>query len=176
MIEGRAIIKDLEKARQTALKLGGVFKGQYAYKDIVFLPKDKGPDLHHDCVKMRIMRKKNWDTKDVILQRKTAAWKGNAKKDTVSLWAEFDTQEEAEGFLKKRFGNKFVPGFEYSRKGWEYLIGNAKLYIENIEKLGPSIEIETEDIKDLDLFDRFGIIELLKDSVPEHIRKIFKRV
>jgi len=171
MIEGRALIEDPDKAKQTIISLGGVFRGSYDFTDIIYLPAKKQQDLHADCLKMRIYKKNNQPSKDVILVRKLARWEGHGKTDHVILREEFDTVRQAEEFLRKKYKSKYKRGFEYSRKGWEYSLGSVRLYVEDIDKLGPTMEIEADDIKGLDLFDEFKILKWLADSVPETMRK-----
>ena len=41
MIEGRAVIESIEKAKASIITLGGQFKSNYSFKDIIFVPSKK---------------------------------------------------------------------------------------------------------------------------------------
>ena len=169
MIEARAVIESIEKAKSAVESLGGELKSNYAFKDIIFIPKSGNFDLNKEFVRIRVYTKTDWPTKDVVLIKKQAEWKKQGKVDKTLLKKEFDTEQEAFDFIEKNLPD-LKKGFEYSREGWQYQLGNSRIFIEDIKGYKPTIEIEAEDKLD-NLFDKIGVLEKLKDSVPEIIRK-----
>lgn len=172
MIAGRAIIENIEKAKASVESLGGRFKSHYILKDIIFVPKKEDYDLSDDFVRVRVNIKSDWPTKRVILVRKQTEFKEPGKIDKVILKEEFDTEEEAFAFIKEKLP-EFQKGFEYEREGWQYQLNDNKIFIENIKGWKPSVEIEADSEEQLkELFDKIGILELVKSSVPEIMRKL----
>ena len=51
-------------------ELEDIMSFNWAFKDIIFVPKKNDYNLSDDFVRVRVMIKKNWPTKDVILVRK----------------------------------------------------------------------------------------------------------
>lgn len=174
MIEGRAIIKSIKKAKASVESLGGQLKSNYVLKDIIFVSKKEVYNLSKDFVRVRINIKSDWPTKKVILVRKQTKFKETGKVSKINLKEEFDTEQKAFDFIKKNLP-EFREGFEYSREGWQYQLSNHKIFIEDIEGWKPSVEIEAKNEGDLkNLFEKIGILKLVKDSVPENMRKILK--
>lgn len=174
MIEGRAVIQNINKTRKKLEELGAIFKSYYVFKDIVFVPKKENYNLNDSFLRIRVHVKSNWPTKKVVLIRKKAEFKKIGKIDKIVLKKEFDTEKEATDFISEELSNEFKHGFEYSREGWEYYLMGKRIFLENIEHFQPSIEIEAESEKEiLDMFSKIGIIEQIHDSIPETMRKLF---
>ena len=173
MIEGRAIISGIENARKKVEQLGAIFKGEYIFKDVIFIPKKDDFNLNDDFLRMRIYSKTNWSTKNVVLVRKQTEFKSTGKIDKIILKEEFDTEKEALAFVKNNLSSEFKIGFEFSRTGWQYQLENHRIFIEDVEDFKPSIEIETDTEDELkSLFDKVNIIEKINESMPEIMRRI----
>ena len=173
MIEARALIKNIEETKKKLEDLGATFDSNYAFKDIIFIPSKGVYDLKKDFLRSRVYIKNNWSTKKVILVRKQTEFKSVGKVDTVMLRKEFDTEEEANDFVKKEFGSEFKHGFEYEREGWQYNLAKHRIFVEDIKGYKLSIEIEAEtDDQIRSLFEKIGIVEEIKTSIPEAMRQI----
>ena len=165
----------IEKAKASVENLGGQFKGNYIFKDIIFVPRKKIYNLNEDFLRIRSYVKTNLLTKNVVLVRKKTEWKKQGKLDKIILKKEFDTEKEAFLFIEENLPD-FEKGFEYRREGWQYELEKNKIFVENIEEYSPSIEIETNDEKDLQiLFNKIGVKDLVRDSVPEIMRRILTK-
>ena len=128
--------------------------------------------MNKECIRLRIYKKSSWPTKKFVLVHKKAKWKRGSKVSKCLLKKGFDTKKEAYSFINKKFGDKIEKGYEFSRIGWEYKIGKANLYVENIKGLKPTVEIEAVNENDLkSLFKQLGVTKRFLDSVPEMIRK-----
>lgn len=174
MIESRAIISNIKETKEKIEKLGGVFKNDYAFKDIIFIPKDNGIDLSGNFLRLRILSKNNWPTKNAILIKKRTEFKKIGKTDDVAFRKEFDTEKESLDFIKNEVP-EFKFGFDYSREGWEYELEGHRVFIEDIKGFKPSIEIEADSEVELkELLNKIGFIKLLKESVPKTISRIKK--
>jgi len=173
MIEVRATVRNLEDTKKIIEELGAEFKSNYAFTDIIYVPTSKPIDLSKDFVRIRVYTINNWPTKKVVLVRKKTEWSKDGKVGKVVLNKEFDTLEEAESFLKEEFGNTWRKEIDYFREGLQYQLDKTRLFLEKVKGLPPSIEIEAEDKDTLDfILSKFDIIEKLKDSLPEVMRKI----
>ena len=172
MVEGRATIKDIEETKKKIKQLGGVVKNYYSFTDIIFIPKIGKINLNKEFIRLRILKVNNWPTKDIILIHKRTDWKGKSKIDNIILRKEFSEIENAVDFIKKHFQNKLKKSFEYYREGWEYYFGKKRIFVEDIKKFKPTVEIEAENEKELDnIFEKLETVERLSDSVPEIMRK-----
>ena len=172
MIEGRAVIEKIEKTKVSVESLEGKFKSNYILKDIIFIPKKEDYNLNDDFIRVRVNIKSDWPTKKVILIRKQTEFKKIGKIDKVILKEEFDTEEDAFAFIKNKLP-EFQKGFDYKRDGWQYQLNNNRIFIEDIKGWKSSIEIEAESEEELKkLFDKIGILELVKYSIPEIMRRL----
>ena len=172
MIEGRAVIENIEKTKVSVESLEGKFKSHYILKDIIFIPKKEDYNLNDDFIRVRVNIKSDWPTKKVILIRKQTEFKKIGKIDKVILKEEFDTEEDAFAFIKNKLP-EFQKGFDYKRDGWQYQLNNNRIFIEDIKGWKSSIEIEAESEEELKkLFDKIGILELVKYSIPEIMRRL----
>lgn len=170
IFEARGKIKDINDARNVAEKIGGIFNGYYSATDIIF--RSKKSDLE-GILDLRIFKINNRQTKNYILTHKTAEWSDKIKTDKIILKNNFDTIEEALDFMKDHYGNDLKEYYKYSREGWEYHLEKGDLFIECVEKLGPTMEIEADNKSDLEnLFKLFEVGEYFSEPVPEIMRKL----
>ena len=173
ILEARGKIKDIKDARNIAEKIGGIFKGSYCATDIIF--KVKETDSEKGVIDLRIFKINNRQTKNYIFTHKIAEWSGKTKTDKIILKCKFDTMEEVLDFMIDHYGDVLKEDYKYSREGWEYNLEKCDIFIECIEKLGPTIEIEAENKSDLEnLLKFFDIGELFSESTPEIMRKLQK--
>ena len=142
MKEVRGIIKNIEKTKKKIEQLGGLFKSNYSFTDVIFLSTSKKINLNKEFIRLRIYKISSWPTKKIVLVHKKAEWKKESKVSNCLLKKEFDTNKEAHSFINKKFGDKIKKGYEFFRKGWEYKLGKINLYVENIKGLKPTVEIE----------------------------------
>lgn len=172
MIEGRALIRDIEHTKCVVEALGAHFKSTYTLKDIIFIPRKGEYNLSEDVLRVRVNIESDWPTKRVILVRKQTTFKNTGKEDKILLKKEFDTLKEANTFIQAQ-SPAFKKGFEYTRTGWQYQLHTNRIFIEDIHDWRPSIEIEAENETELEhLFNNIGILERIKETVPEIMRKI----
>jgi adenylate cyclase class IV len=157
MIEARALIESIAKARERAEKLGAEYVGEYAFKDIIFCKNDEFLDYY----RIRAYSRTNRDTKMVVLTLKKSR---KGEKPEVAVSKEFDEVRDALAEISPEYRRRF----EFVRNGWEYNLKGARVFIEDIEKIGPTIEVESENIEMIDLLEAIGYREILKHSVPKH--------
>ena len=158
VFEARGKIKDIKDARRTAEKIGGIFKGFYSNTDIIF--KNKDVDSEKGVIALRIFKVNSRQTEKYIFTHKMAEWSDMIKTDKIILNGKFNTIGEVFDFMADHFRDWFIEDYEYSREGWEYSLDNCGIFIECIEKLGPTIEIEAQNKIDLEnLFKLFDVSE-----------------
>ncbi len=175
MIEGRALISNIEQTRKKLADLGAAFNSNYAFKDIIFVPKKAECNLSDDFLRVRVYTKNNWPTKKVVLVRKQTEFKDTGKIDNIILKKEFDAEQEAVDFVATELETEFERGFEYEREGWQYDFGKHRIFVEDIKGYKPSIEIEADSEEIESLFTKIGVIEKIRVSIPEVMRRILKR-
>jgi adenylate cyclase class IV len=169
-LEARGKIRDIEEAIDMAKKIGGIFKGSYRATDIIFKSKKEDEE---GVIDLRIFELNNRQGKNYIFVHKIAEWSDKIKKDKIILKGEFDTMGEVLDFIADHYGDSLKEHYEYSREGWEYNVGKSDIFIENIEKLGPTIEIEADNKSDLEnLFKLFEVEKRFSESTPEIMRKL----
>ncbi len=175
MIECRGIILNIEDTKKEVEKLGAVFKSEYMFKDIIFIPNKDYFNLSDDFLRMRVYTKTNWPTKKIVLVRKQTEFKSIGKVDKIILKEEFDTEKDALEFINKNLAPEFKQGFEFSRTGWQYQLEDKRIFIEDIKGFKPSVEIEVNTEEELTpLFEKLNIIKKVKESMPEIMRQRIK--
>lgn len=175
IIEARGKIKDIKDARNVVEKIGGIFKGYYYATDIIF--KSGKANFEKGIIDLRIFKINKRQIKNYILTHKIAKWSGNTKTDKIILKLTFDTMEEALEFMVDHYGDSLKEDYKYSREGREYHLEKGDIFIECIEKLGPTIEIEADNKNDLEyLFKLFDVSERFSESVPEIMRKLLGKL
>lgn len=176
ILEARGKIKDIKEARNVAEKIGGIFKGYYSAADIIFKAKETDPEKGKGVIDLRIFKINNRQTKNYIFTHKIAEWSDKTKTDKIIIKGKFDTMEEVLDFMIDHYGDVLKEDYKYSREGWEYHLEKGDIFIECIETLGPTMEIEADNKSDLEnLFKFFDISERFSESTPEIMRKLQKR-
>ena len=171
MIEARGIIENIGEARKKIESLGGKFLTNYKFKDIIFSEK-KDFNLSKDFLRLRVCSKNNWPTKDFVLVRKKTEFKESGKISKNVFKKEFDDEKNSIDYVKKNFP-KYKKIIAYSREGWQYQLDKNRIFVEQIEGYKPSMEIESEDESELKrVLDEVNILEILKEPVPEIMRKL----
>lgn len=172
ILEARGKIKDIKNARNIVERIGGIFKGSYYNTDIIFknIEEDKG------IITLRIFKINSRQTENYIFTHKIAEWHDKTKTDKIILKCKFNTIEKVFDFMSNHYGGWLDEDYEYSREGWEYILGNNGIFIECIETLGPTIEVEAENKNDLEnLFKLFEVTERFSESTPLIMRKLLKK-
>ena len=170
IFETRCKIKDILNARNVAEKMGGIFKGYYSNTDIIYKTE---ADSQKGVIVLRVFKINNRQTKNFILTHKIPEWMDTIKTDKIMLKERFDTMKEALDFMIDTYGKGLREDLKYSREGWEYHLDRNRIFIENIEKLGPTIEIESESKRDLEnLLKSFETTECFSESTSEIMMKL----
>lgn len=142
-------------------------KSNFSFYDLVYINKN-GKSITDDTLKIRVYNLNEWDSQDVLVIRKKAILTNGAKEDKVLLKEEFDTLEEAEKFVLEKFSNEFKFAFKLSKTGKEYASSTCRVWIEDIENYGKSIEIGSDKQDNIDkLISNFSVVERLQKSIPE---------
>ncbi|MFH1510485.1 MAG: hypothetical protein ABIF10_02240 [Candidatus Woesearchaeota archaeon] len=166
MLEARALVDNLERVKKKVMGLGGVSKGCYACKNFIF-KSWTGPVY----LRLRVYSKNNWPSRQVIVTHKKAVALGFGKKDVILLRQEFDDLDQGFAFISNKF-----PGFqkilEFAVCGEEFSLGSSRFFVENVEFVGPSVEIEVNTEDELKkYFTLIGAGKMIEGSLPEYILK-----
>lgn len=176
MIEKRAIIDDINKVKNYLKSQNTKYDGNYSYKDVVFLPKDGKYDLNKDFIRARVYMKSTWKIKSkVTLVRKNTIWKDGGKVSNLIFKKGFDSEQEAVDFVSRKYNYK--KGFEYFTKGWGFWLDSNKIFLEDVESLGPTVEVESENKNELNkILKKLEAKKELEDSMPETMWKNVNRL
>lgn len=114
--------------------------------------------------------KVKWKNKDVLVIRKDAPIINGSKEDRVLLNEEFDTEDEALAFVEKEFSNNYDFAFKLQKDGIEYGNGDVRLWRENVDNVGISIEVGSEDEEKIEeVLEDLDVRERLTQSLPEYM-------
>lgn len=157
--EQRAFITDITQVKTQLKSLGAHYKGHYSFTDSIYFPKDVHSNASY--ARIRSYEKSEWVHKKIVLTIKD-------DKQHVLFKDEYDILEEAQNILKK----EFEYAFSFFRQGWEYSLGEASLFIEDIEKFPLSLEIVAPTKQEImNLFKVFNATTILEESLPLYYAK-----
>lgn len=170
MIYSRIIAKD-NNLDESIKQLNLNKKSDFAFYDLIYLNRN-GASITEDTLKIRVYQKTEWDTKNVLVIRKTAPVINGVKEDKVLLREEFDTVEEALNFVNKNLSNEYEYKLKLEKTGVEYNNDGLSVWIENIKDVGTSIEFGSESSEIIEnAISSFDVVERLYESVPEYLYK-----
>jgi len=181
MFEARSIIGDIEAMKQTMKSFEAEPLGHYLFWDSIFVPKDKGEkiDLNLRTIRLRVMDMSAQRSKKAMVTEKTTLWFPTYKQDTIVIQKTFDSEPEAHKFVADHYRRESLKvGPKYFREGWQYKLGDCRLFIEKImvpnlvPSFPPTIKIQAETEKGLAVCcTRLGIRDFIPCSVPEMVRQ-----
>ena len=171
LIEARGAISDIELIKSILKKEGAKSKVDYEFTDYIYKLGDSNRiSLNKEFIRIREYQKSQWKHKKVVLVHKKTLWMGGSKKSKEIFKEEFDNLKDAENMIKN-----YSFYFKFHRIGSQYYFEASKLFIEDLEYLGPSIEIETNNKKTLDkLFKKFNVTKRFSNSTPKLIEDKLK--
>jgi len=170
MIYSRIIAKD-NKIEEAINQLNLNKKSDFAFYDLIYLNRN-GVSITEDTLKIRVYQKNEWDTKNVLVIRKTAPAIDGVKEDKVLLREEFDTVEEALNFVNENLSNEYEYKLKLEKTGVEYNNDKLSVWVENIKDIGTSIEFGAESSQIIEnAISSFDVVERLHESVPEYLYK-----
>ncbi len=153
--EARAFVSSIEQVKSKLSLLNAEFMGEYAFQDFLYQPKDKEYDWNREFVRLRVYEKTNWKQKPVVLIYKYMR--------VAKFKKEYDRMEEANSDL-----SGYNLSFSFSRKGFEYLLGDVRVFVEEIQGLSPSVELVSPSREKIEtLFQNLEVTQIITDSVPK---------
>ncbi len=162
--EIRAYIKDIQTIRLELVRLGAVFKSDYAFTDYIYQHKDSELQLDKEYIRLRVYKKTNWNQKKYLLVHKIVS---QGLTGTLPIKKYFDSLQQVEQELK----DDYACVFSFYRTGWEYVVNDNHIFVEDIQYLTPTIEIVAPDKKSIDtLFAKLSVDQIIEHSVPYLIR------
>lgn len=169
MMYARIILENNDNIESNLQGLNARKKSEFAFYDLVYLNKN-GASITEDTLKIRVYQKSEWANKAVLVIRKSAPLINGVKEDKVLCKEEFDTVEEALSFVQKKFSDTYDCKFKLSKEGIEYETDSLRIWVENIDGIGYSIEFGSNDEKTIEkAISLFDVKERLNVSVPEYL-------
>lgn len=171
MFEVRSKLINLQLVESFLLKNNSTYLGNYAFTDEIYSKKGEKPDFNREYLRLRCISINNRDTKSLLIVHKKTIWTKSSKKSVTLFKKGFDSKKEALKFLKHKYPN-YKKILEIKRTGEEFKLPKLRIFIEDIDNYGLSIEIEAKDEKTMkETLKELGIKETISDSVPEMFRK-----
>lgn len=164
MPEVRALVGSLARVRQKLDLLGAVPKGSYSCKNVIFRS-----GLSRGYLRMRVYFQNNWVSKPIVVVHKEARTIDFGKTDVIVFRQEFDREAEGLLFIRSEF-----PGFrrvlEFNVVGEEFSLADSGFFLEDVEFVGPTVEIEANTEAALKNYVALiGAGKLIECSLPEYI-------
>lgn len=148
--------------------LGVKKASEYGFYDLVYLNRN-GASITEDTLKVRVYQKNEWDSKAVLVIQKRAVIEDGTKVDKVLTREQFDTELEALKYVEDNFSSSYDFAFKFSKTGIEYKNETIRVWVEDVENIGITLELEAEDADTLNSFiTNFNIKEKLDISLPEY--------
>lgn len=167
--ECRALVNNIASVDLKLKEYEALFKGEYAFRDFIYHPKNKTFDLNQEFLRLRVYSLTQWKQKPVELVHKIKNKKPGCTGKT-KLKIQFNSIDEAEAssILKD-----YELAFSFYRKGKEYYFKGLKIYVEEVEGMLPSIEVLSDSKQDIIKFlESLNPIQILEDSIPRAIEKL----
>lgn len=165
-VEIRGIIHDSLSARVALTQANAVYQGDYAFNDTIYAE----DDFNDEFFRVRQYLLTRWKQKSVVVVHKVKDPEGG--RHQVRFEGECDSIAQAESHIPLSFSKKCF----FFRRGWEYSLGNMRVFVEEIEGLPPSVEVIAASKEEIfDLFDDLNVSEVLTGSVPEWYCKSISR-
>lgn len=169
MLKYARVILNSDNVDEVIKKYNFEKKTDFAFYDLIYVNKN-GAAITDDTLKIRVYQINQWKSKDVLVIRKDAPIINGSKEDRVLLKEEFDTEEEALAFVEKEFSKDYDFAFKLQKDGIEYGNGDVRLWRENVDNVGISIEVGSEDEEKIeDVLKDLDVRERLIQSLPEYM-------
>ena len=151
------------------------FKVDFAFYDLIYVNKN-GASITDDTLKIRVYQINHWKSKNVLVIRKVAPLVNGSKEDKVLLKEEFDTVEEAQAFVDANLLDEYDFAFKLQKTGIQYGNDKVDLWKEDVETIGLSVEVGSEDERLMEqVFSDLDVEERLEVSLPEYMYEKVRR-
>jgi adenylate cyclase class IV len=153
-IEVRGYIDDIEKVRNRLEDINAIYKGEYDFKDLIFTLGEKPLNEVNDYLRLRQIIKSARQDSGIKFDKKLKTSEGQEIEEVSKL---YKRRDNAIRYIRLNFKD-YRKILEYSRKGWEYFHGRCNIFVEDIENLGPSLEIEAWSPEEVEGY--FKVLEI----------------
>jgi hypothetical protein len=158
----------IEDSRSRLDKIGATYINPYSFTDRIYQPLSENPfDYDREFVRIRQYHETHWDQKPVLLSHKIRQGDQAPKFEPL----EFDTLEAAEAQLSE----DFELDLSFFRKGYEYRWNDVRIFLEDIEYLGTSMELLGERKRVNDIASQLLLNDRSPHSVAEEINLFLKQ-
>ncbi len=149
MFDARIFLTELESAKKTLSDNCANFKGEYVIHDYIFRSTNPQEALEKVFLRLRLVPMNMWSDKSVVVAIKNTEKREVGKQSIIPIKREFDTEAQAQEFIKENYSNSFVFDFDFKRRGWQYDLPNGdQVDLEDIED-NYSIEFKSKSEKGL---------------------------
>lgn len=166
-MEIRAEIHNRQNLQAILMTEHADYQGDYAFKDHIYSDLNFHKSLNDEFFRIREYQITGWEQKPVVAVYKIRDLQ--QQNHQILFEKEFDTVDQAQQYIPKHFSNRC----SFFRIGWEYRLNNMRIFVEEIDKLPPSIEIIARSQEEIfNLFSKINAVNILTDSVPEWYCKL----
>lgn len=170
-VEMRGWVDNIENVTQQLQLLGAHLKGEYACTDYIYQPKGGYYDLDKEFVRLRVYDITNWVQKKCAVMHKVKSKKNIT--GTAVMCKEFDEMKDAQ----RELDEEYVLEFSFYRHGFEYVLADMRIIVDDIQGLAPSIEIIARDTHQVqNVFAQLSITECTQHSVPFLVQEKYARM
>ncbi len=160
-IEIRVWVQSCEKIREQLNLLAATPKGDYAFTDYLYQSVGVPYNFNTEFVRIRVYHKTQWNQKMVVLCHKQKS--PTDKRPVTIQQQEFDVLADAQRIISNT--HRYL--LRASRVGYEYSIGDVRVFVEDIERLSPSVEVLADSWADLNiLLAALDHGDIIHDTVP----------
>ena len=171
----RCILKN-DNVDEVIKKYGLKFKCDFSFYDLIYVNRD-GTSITDDTLKIRVYQINHWKNKNVLVIRKVAPLVNGSKEDKVLLREEFDTVDEAQKYVNDNLLREYKFAFKLQKSGVQYGNEQLDLWKEDVQDLGISVELGSEDEKILEeALTSLNFGERLTMSLPQYMYEKIKRM
>jgi hypothetical protein len=177
MYDARIFLKSLEQAKKVLNNNQANFKGEYFIHDSIYSLKNSDTGIDKTFLRLRSLPMNIWNEKPFIVSIKMTEVKEVGKQSIIPIKKQFDTEDEAKEFIDKNYSDQFSFLYKFSRRGWQYDLGEDQVDLEDIEGLY-SIEFKSwteEGLKKLLTLFGIDFKEVIQAPSVVEIKKILGR-
>ncbi len=177
MYDARIFLKSLDEAKEVLNKNKADFKGEYFIHDSIYSLKNSDIGIDKTFLRLRSVPINIWKEKSYIVSVKMTELKEVGKQSVIPIKKQFDTEGEAKEFIDKNYAEQFSFLYKFSRRGWQYDLGEDQVDLEDIEGFY-SIEFKSkteEGLKKLLTLFSINFKEVIQAPSVVEIKKILGR-
>lgn len=175
MFDARIFVDDLQPIKETLIKSGALYKGEYFLHDFIFASRDEHISLDDTYLRLRFSPHNIWGDSPYLVSIKNTKLQAVGKISDTSLKKGFETESEARKYIEEMCSGTFYFLFDFTRIGWQYDLGDDQIDLEDIEG-HYSVECKSPTEDGLHhLLARFNFTDVIKGPSVTTMKKLLRK-